>query len=652
MSPRPAPPWSHHLLAIALVGFAALVSPTVDGFLPGASYAVYAFAIVAAAWFGGLGVGVAAAVLAAIAATYIGRAAWSGTASLTAVGALRFLLGAALAIFANALRRSRSTWPGGSNPDLAESCAGADASAPTPVAAVRAEGTRALSASDTNPQLRDATPMRRIDDPRRILDALADLVWLAAADGACEWFNKRWTEYSGHAVTDWRDAMHADDREAANAAWSQAQAQGTPVGIEARYLRRDGVERWHLVRVQPLRESVAQTPSGWYGQCTDIDDQKRTAVSLRTTQQRMSAFLSALGHELRNPLAALSASVQVMRHPRAASDMIGRALETLDRQTALLTRLVEELLDAARLMDGRIDLQRGCVALNELLREVCADLAARAARERVHLHCIVPKTKILVDADPLRIKQAVENVVLNALDACDAGNEITVDTIDGGAGEAGIRIVDSGRGLSCDELAMLFEPGKSPGRVDGLGLGLKAARRIVELHGGRLVARSEGHGCGATFELFLPVYATHAASGAAEAGMTHDVLLLGQRILIIASAEDAEALVAPLEYHGAQVRCAASGFEGIRLASSWAATAVLCELELPSPLSGYDVARQIAEKPDQRPRLIAIGNADRIDAAVATAAGFDACLVRPVAPQRLLAALVQAATFAAVLIAA
>jgi CheY-like chemotaxis protein len=306
--------------------------------------------------------------------------------------------------------------------------------------------------------------------------------------------------------------------------------------------------------------------------------------------------------------------------------------------------MVEELLDAARLMDGRIDLQRRCVSLNELLHEVCADLSTRAASDNVDLHCEVPETKISIDGDLLRIKQAVENIVRNALDACSGGGSVHVSVIAGGVGEAGIRIADSGRGLSAEDLATLFEPGKSPGLHNGLGLGLKTVHRIVQLHGGRVVARSDGPGTGATFELYFPLFDTRAVIGADPTAAQRSQLI-GQRVLIIAGGTDA--LVAPLEHCGAEVRRAASGFEGIRTAASWSPTAVVCDLDLPSPLTGCDVARQIAAQTAQRPRLIAIGDAGRVDVAAARNAGFDDCLARPIALPRLLATLAQAATFVA-----
>lgn len=484
----------------------------------------------------------------------------------------------------------------------------------------------------------DAARQRSEDQRRGLLESLPDLVWMAAADGTCEWFNHRWAAYTGRSVADWRAPVHPDDRQRVNAAFKQAHAQGTPLTVEARLRRSDDIWRWHLVRMQPLRVSVTQdTIWGWCGSCTDIDDQKRAAATLRTTQQRISTFLGTLSHELRNPLAAVSAAVQVLRHPRVLPEMAARALETLDRQTALLARMVDELLDAARVMEGRIDLQRRRVALNELLREVCQDQSANAEARNVTLRWDLTDQEIVVDADLLRIRQALENIVINAINACAAGDGVTITARKESASEARVRIVDTGCGLSSENIASLFEPGATAGleKIVGFGLGLKTVNRIVQLHGGRIVAASDGPGTGATFDLFFPLHEEPELDAAATQH-SHAVLLPGQRILIISKdAIEIDGLFAPVE-HGAQIRYAAHGFEGLRIAEGWPPTALVCDVDLPEPLSGYDVVRQmLAFSAERRPYLVAIGN-NTAGMSEARAAGFDDYLTRPVSLPHLL----------------
>lgn len=496
----------------------------------------------------------------------------------------------------------------------------------------------------------DSTAQHRADEARQrgeerkrgVLDNLPDLVWTTGADGVADWFNHRWIDYGGRSITDWTDLMPAEDRESARAAWSDARRRSDAFDLEVKLLRRDGELRWHLLRMHPLRESVTDaTVWGWCGSCTDIDDRKRAEEAMRSTQQRISTFLGALSHELRNPLAALAAATQVMRHPRAAPEMVARALDTFERQTSQLSRMIDELLDATRLMDGRIDLQFGDVSLGDLVREICDDLGARAAAEGVTLHCEQPSSPVVARIDALRIKQAVVNLVVNALQACRGEGSVTVSVIAGDTLEAGIRVADSGCGLTAERLAALFEPGAGApqrgGAVGGLGLGLKIARHIAELHGGRLVADSAGSGRGATFELSFPRERAEAQAAEALPAATD---LAGQRVLVIGEAVDAQA-IEEIGRSGAEVLHARTGIEGLRLFARDLPTVLVCDLDLPAPLSGCDVLREIdrgGARP--RPRAIAIGSDAGVDVEAAKAAGFDDCLVRPVSSARLLPALV------------
>jgi PAS domain S-box-containing protein len=346
---------------------------------------------------------------------------------------------------------------------------------------------------------------RNEDIRRNVLECLPDLVWMISADGTANWFNPRWPEYTGTPAIDWTEAMPATDREQALAAWQLARTTGTELRIEVRMRRHDGELRWHLVRMRPLREPGGDpTIHGWCGSCTDIDDRKRAEVELGKSRQRVAGFLGHLSHELRNPLAALSASIQVLRHPRAAPNMTAHALDVLERQSVSLAHLVDELLQATRLMDGRIELQRRNMELGRIAGEVCRDLAPRASALGITLNCDIAETALPLFADPQRIRQALDHLLVHALGSCSAGDTVSVHEIDGEHGEAGLRIADTGRGMSRDELGIVFEPGNAESG-NGLGLGLNLARRIAQLHGGTIVAISDGPGMGCAFDLYLPV---------------------------------------------------------------------------------------------------------------------------------------------------
>jgi CheY-like chemotaxis protein len=230
---------------------------------------------------------------------------------------------------------------------------------------------------------------------------------------------------------------------------------------------------------------------------------------------------------------------------------------------------------------------------------------------------------VFAQVDPVRIRQALANLVVNALEACRDTGSVTVSVLDSDGFEVGIRVTDSGCGLTSERLAALLDasPGPMPGtrRSGGFGLGLQTARHIATLHGGRLAASSAGSGHGATFELRFPRW-------------RHAVLLIGE----LGHAQFA----AQLEQRGAKVGVARAGIEGLRLLAQGTPTVLVCDLDLPAPLTGYDVLREvdrIGALP--RPRMIAIGASEDIDIAAAKAAGFDDCLIRPVTTARLLEAL-------------
>jgi PAS domain S-box-containing protein len=361
---------------------------------------------------------------------------------------------------------------------------------------------------------------RNEDIRRNVLECLPDLVWMSSADGTADWFNPRWPEYTGTPAIDWTEAMPADDREQALAAWQNARTTGSELRIEARMRRHDGELRWHLVRMRPLRKLDGDSAiEGWCGICTDIDDRKRAEVELGKSRQRVTGFLGHLSHELRNPLAALSASIQVLRHPRAAPSMTAHALDVLERQSVSLARLVDELLQATRLMDGRIELQRRNIELGRIAAEICQDLAPRARANGVTLNCDIAENALPLFADPQRIRQALDHLLVHALGSCSTGDTISVHAIDGEHGEAGLRIADTGRGMSRDELGAIFEPGNAESG-NGLGLGLNLARRIAQLHGGTIVAISDGPGMGCAFDVYLPVRDTGAREPGIEAAST------------------------------------------------------------------------------------------------------------------------------------
>ena len=227
--------------------------------------------------------------------------------------------------------------------------------------------------------------------------------------------------------------------------------------------------------------------------------------------QLKSEFIAVLSHELRNPLAPIRTGLQLLRRSPPGSPMAARAWEIMQRQTEHLTRLVDDLLDVTRISRGKIDLCRARVDLRDVVRASCDDLRSLFEPGRLDLRLELPPGPIWVDADATRVAQVVGNLLQNAAKFTPAGGIVAV-TVAAGGGRAEISVRDTGVGIEPGEVERMFEPFAQAEQglartQGGLGLGLPLAKGLVELHGGSIRARSEGHGRGSEFVVSLPLAA-------------------------------------------------------------------------------------------------------------------------------------------------
>jgi signal transduction histidine kinase len=347
-------------------------------------------------------------------------------------------------------------------------------------------------------------------------------------------------------------------------------------------------------------------------------------------------LLAMLGHELRNPLAAIATAVHVLDNPRARPESIGRAREIIARQNAHLARLVDDLLDVARVTSGKIVLARHPMELAEAVRRTMATLAAsgRTDRHRVTLDL----EPVWANVDETRLEQIVTNLVGNAVRFTPSGGTIDV-VLRAADGDAVLQVRDSGVGITAEMLPRVFDmfvqgargPAGGPG---GLGLGLTLVRRIVELHDGTVEARSDGPGRGSVFTLRVPAIppppvarpdpSRHARDGG------------GRRVVVVEDNADArEMLRAVLELAGHEVREAHDGPSGVEAILGALPDVALVDVGLPA-FDGYEVARQVRASVGGGVRLIALtGYGQPDDRRLALEAGFDAHLVKPVEPDTL-----------------
>ncbi|MGJ7900979.1 PAS domain S-box protein [Lysobacter sp. 1R34A] len=480
-----------------------------------------------------------------------------------------------------------------------------------------------------------------------LLDNLPKMVWIAEPDGSIRYQNRLWHEYSGlSGREDWRDICHPQDLDNGLRSWDQAIRNGEPLNVELRFRRAtDGEYRWHVVHGQPLFDELGHLRC-WYGASTDIEDQKRAMALLAAANQRVSHFLAVLSHELRNPLSGVAAASELLQRPDLSPRQHARALEMLVRQNRHVQRMVEDLLDVSRVTQGGLELRREAVEIASLLAEVREDNlpAAEAAGVRIAAPGEAPACR--VEGDRARLRQVFDNLVSNAIKASAPGQWIRIEsahaTMPDGTPGVEVEVVDQGQGLDLEMSAKLFEPFvQTPGwRSRGLGLGLNIVKTLVERHGGRIAVSSQGLGHGSRFRVLLPVgrpIDPVVASASALAAESADERR-GRVLIVDDESDTAEALATLLGLAGHRVRTCADAEHALAAWHEEPVDVVLCDLELPGPLSGYDVARALRLLPGA-PYLIAYsGYGQSGDRERTVDAGFDEHLIKPAAIERIHAA--------------
>jgi signal transduction histidine kinase len=249
----------------------------------------------------------------------------------------------------------------------------------------------------------------------------------------------------------------------------------------------------------------------------EILERKRVEDSLRDADSRKDEFLAMLGHELRNPLAPIRNAVYVMRKIAVTDPKLAWARDVVDRQAAHLTRLVDDLLDVSRIIRGKITLRKSAVAIATVIEQALETSKPLIDGRHHELTVSLPEEPVKVYGDPVRLAQAVSNLLNNAAKYTPRGGKIGL-TVGRESGQAAIRVHDTGEGIPDYLLPRLFDLFTQAERTidrsrGGLGIGLTIVQKVVELHGGRVDARSEGPGKGSEFAIRLPISEEFAGDG-------------------------------------------------------------------------------------------------------------------------------------------
>ena len=351
------------------------------------------------------------------------------------------------------------------------------------------------------------------------------------------------------------------------------------------------------------------------------------------TERAKDDFLAMLGHELRNPLAAIASATEILKRLGTTTGAAGQSRAVIERQVRHLKRLVDDLLDAARVQAGKITLDRRPLDLAEAVHRA---LAVVHATEPAMEHVIeVDAEPVGVNFDPTRLEQVVVSLLTNALKFTPAGRAIRVTVrVDG---ETAVLVVeDEGIGITADVLPyifdLFFQGERSAARTEGgLGIGLTLVKKLAEVHGGSIEARTGGPGRGSTFVLRLPRgplprYAARRRSPSREQ----------RRVLIVEDNDDARDMLKTwLTLEGHDVLEASNGVEGVKILLNDRPEVAFVDIGLPG-MDGYEVARIARQQTEQTTRLVALtGYGQAADRQRSFEAGFDDFVVKPVDPARL-----------------
>jgi PAS domain S-box-containing protein len=376
------------------------------------------------------------------------------------------------------------------------------------------------------------------------------------------------------------------------------------------------------------------------GMHLDVTERKQAEAALQDINQRKDEFLAMLAHELRNPLAPIRNAAQILRLHAKGNSKLEWARAVIERQSRHLTRLVDDLLDVSRIVRGQITLETSSVELGDVLRHAL-ETSRPLVRERGHeLTVSLPETSLLVDADLTRLAQVFANLLINAAKYTSERGRIWLESESTG-GMAIVRVRDNGIGISPSLLPHVFDLFTQGTRTldraqGGLGIGLTLVKRIVEMHGGTVEARSAGPGNGSEFTVRLPLLTRGSVAEADQAAVPAGRLERLRVLVVDDNVDAAESIAMLLSLEGHDVLTAHQAQRALEAVASFRPHVVLLDIGLPG-MDGYEVARRLrSSRSCDGIRLVAVtGYGQQSDRERAREAGFDLHLVKPVEPEAL-----------------
>ncbi len=494
---------------------------------------------------------------------------------------------------------------------------------------------------------RDITEAKQAGQALRARERVLRLATAAAKIGVFEWNidtgENSWspelesmygldTGRFGKTQVNWEQLIHPADRAGAVAKVQEALQSGQPVEHEWRVVWPDGSVHWIFGRFQTVIDQGSK-PLRLTGVNFEITARKQSEVALQAADRHKDEFLAMLAHELRNPLAAISTASELLARTLPGDTRSQTAAGMMKRQVRQLTRLVDDLLDVARITQGRIELKMGAVDLAAVVQQAVETIGPQLREKRHRLSVTASSYEPLyVRGDFTRLVQCVGNILMNAVKFTAPAGQISLRT---GVEENNvfIEVSDTGVGIPAELLPRVFDLFVQSERTldrsqGGLGIGLAVVKRLIQMHDGEVYASSTGVGQGSTFEIRMGRIAepvVEAAEGPAFKANPRRILIVDD------NADAANTLAMLLNLQGHETQVAYSAKEALACSEGFRPDIGLLDIGLPE-ISGYELAKQLRAMPQfQRLHLVAVtGYGQAEDRQRALSAGFNDHLVKPV----------------------
>ena len=472
---------------------------------------------------------------------------------------------------------------------------------------------------------------------RNLADAIPHIVWKAQVDGAIDYFNKVWTDYTGLSSeksigSHWQTFIHPDDLKSFLKSWIKSMNSLQPFEAECRVRRKDGEMRWFWIQASPEVRHENEIVA-WLGTGTDIHDRKQSeAKMIEAEKVAVSAslakthFLANMSHEIRTPLNAILGFAELILNPSQTEVERVYSVATIRRSGHQLLKIIDEILDISKVEAGRLEIETVRVNLISLLSQLKSLLSVQALSKNLRLEFIFD-TPIpdLILTDPTRLRQILLNIIGNAIKFTSKGT-VTLrlhwhKSCDFEDGTLSFRICDTGVGIEAAQAEKLFQPfmqvdSSTTRKFGGTGLGLALSRQFAEAMNGYVILESSEPQKGSIFLCEIKTQYTKDSKMESSllekniepsrpfADNDHQILA-GVKILVVDDAPDNQVLISRfLKSAGAEVEIAENGVEGVEMAMAGDHKIVLMDIQMPQ-LDGYEATASLRNQ-GYKPPIIAL----------------------------------------------